>query len=163
MTRSERDPIVVSAAREDEVPALAALAAELVRQHHAVDPRRFLMVDDAERGYARWLHREMARPGAVVVAARSAERVVGYGYATLEGRDWAALLDAHGAIHDVMVDPAVRRQGVGRAIVGRLCADLGELGAPRIVLHTMVQNEAAIALFDSLGFRQTMIEMTRGG
>jgi hypothetical protein len=34
-------------------------------------------------------------------------------------------------------------------------------GAPRIVLHTAASNADAQALFARLGFRRTMVEMTR--
>ena len=34
-------------------------------------------------------------------------------------------------------------------------------GAPRVVLHTAALNEAAQRFFERLGFRRTMIEMTR--
>jgi RimJ/RimL family protein N-acetyltransferase len=36
-----------------------------------------------------------------------------------------------------------------------------DLGAPRVVLSTATQNEAAQRLFAAAGFRATMIEMTR--
>jgi hypothetical protein len=38
---------------------------------------------------------------------------------------------------------------------------LAERGAPRIVLKTSTKNEAAQRLFASLGWRPTMMEMTR--
>jgi RimJ/RimL family protein N-acetyltransferase len=38
---------------------------------------------------------------------------------------------------------------------------LGALGAPRIVLKTSTKNAAAQQLFASLGWRPTMLEMTR--
>jgi ribosomal protein S18 acetylase RimI-like enzyme len=34
-------------------------------------------------------------------------------------------------------------------------------GAPRVVLGTAEQNEPAQRLFERLGFRRTMVEMTR--
>lgn len=34
-------------------------------------------------------------------------------------------------------------------------------GAPRVLLGTAYQNDATQRLFESLGFRRTMIEMTR--
>jgi RimJ/RimL family protein N-acetyltransferase len=37
---------------------------------------------------------------------------------------------------------------------------LRERGAPRVILWTATQNEAAQALFQRLGFRKTMTEMT---
>ena len=38
---------------------------------------------------------------------------------------------------------------------------LTEKGAPRVVLMTAVQNEPAQRLFERMGFRTTMLEMTR--
>ena len=73
------------------------------------------------------------------------------------------LLESHGALHDVLVAKGARKTGVGEALVREMCARLEALGAPRVLLHTAVQNDAAQALFEKLGFRRTMIEMTRDG
>ena len=43
----------------------------------------------------------------------------------------------------------------------KLCARLAAMGAPRVVLHSATQNVAAQRLFARLGFRPTMVEMTR--
>jgi ribosomal protein S18 acetylase RimI-like enzyme len=114
-----------------------------------------------EEGYAWWLARELARAEAVIVVATIDQEVVGYAYGTREGRDWNALLDEHGAIHDVFVAGAARRSGAGRKLVHAIIDELTRRGAPRIVLSTMVSNEAAQKLFASCGFRPTMLEMTR--
>jgi ribosomal protein S18 acetylase RimI-like enzyme len=95
-----------------------------------------------------------------LVAERHGE-VVGYSYGTLEARDWNALLDDHGAIHDVFVAAEARRSGIGGALLDRMVSELTARGAERVVLITMVSNEAAQALFASRGFRATMLEMTR--
>jgi ribosomal protein S18 acetylase RimI-like enzyme len=50
---------------------------------------------------------------------------------------------------------------VGLALAEAVIARLRALGAPRVVLHTAVQNAAAQRLFERLGFRRTMVEMTR--
>jgi ribosomal protein S18 acetylase RimI-like enzyme len=42
-----------------------------------------------------------------------------------------------------------------------MCRRLERLGAPRVLLHTASQNREGQALFAKLGFRSTMIEMTR--
>ncbi len=148
-------------AQQADLERLGQLAGELVRFHHRTDPSRFLLVDEVESGYARWFAREIGRAGAVILVAEQDGAIVGYGYATIEGRDWNALLDDHGAIHDVMVDERARRSGVGRALMTALSTELEALGATRIVLSTMVQNEAAQRLFAACGFRPTMLEMTR--
>ena len=75
--------------------------------------------------------------------------------------DWAMLLDAHGAIHDVYVDATFRRAGVAKALMLSAIAALEAQGADQVVLSTSTSNPQAQALFRSLGFRDTMIEMTR--
>ena len=44
---------------------------------------------------------------------------------------------------------------------GDTAPELERRGAPRILLATAVENEPAQRLFASLGFRTTMVEMTR--
>jgi ribosomal protein S18 acetylase RimI-like enzyme len=156
-------PLVVRRARPEDLAAAATLAGRLVRMHHDVDAARFLLPDDVERGYAHWFGQELKRREAVVLVAARADRIVGYAYGTLEGRDWNLLLDRHGAIHDIYVDDSERRGGTGRRLLDAIVAELEGLGAPRIVLSTMVSNTAAQRLFASAGFRATMLEMTRGG
>ena len=46
-------------------------------------------------------------------------------------------------------------------MVTTVCAELKALGAPRVLLHTAWQNADAHAFFEKLGFRRTMLEMTR--
>jgi ribosomal protein S18 acetylase RimI-like enzyme len=69
-------------------------------------------------------------------------------------------LDEHGALHDIFVADSVRRQGVGKQLLLRTFEELRARGAPRVVLHTAIKNRAAQKLFASVGFRQTMLEMT---
>ncbi|HEY4118618.1 MAG TPA: GNAT family N-acetyltransferase [Byssovorax sp.] len=157
------DGLVIRPAVAGDAARLGELAGGLVRFHHATDPRRFLLMPDVERGYGKWLGREAQRDGALVLVAAQGDEIVGYGYATLEARDWDMLVDAHGALRDVFVDDAHRRAGVGARLLDALLAELDHRGAPRVLLSTMVDNEPAKALFASRGFRPTMVEMTRGG
>jgi ribosomal protein S18 acetylase RimI-like enzyme len=139
----------------------AALGAEIVRLHHATNPRRFFWLDEVEHGYARWLAGEIARPEAVVLVAELEGSIVGYAYGVIEDRDWSILVDRHGAFHDLCVAQSARRQGIGRALALVMIARLGQLGAPRILLRATVQNESARRLAAALGFVPTMLEMTR--
>lgn len=143
---------------------MAAMAAELVRHHHALDPKRFFLARGIERGYRDWFARELRAAEAILlvaVAEGEEAHIVGYAYGRLEGRDWNLLLDRHAALHDVYVDAASRRGGAGEALVRAFCDRAKELGAPRVVLHTAHTNAVAQSLFARLGFRPTMIEMTR--
>lgn len=154
------EPVVRSVVPAD-LPAVARLAGQLVRLHHAFDPQRFMMVERVEEGYARFFARELADPDVVLVCATIDDAIVGYVYARKEPRDWNQLLDACGAIHDVFVDETARRAGVARRMTMEAIARLEAKGVPRVVLHTATANASAQAFFASLGFRSTMIEMTR--
>lgn len=60
-----------------------------------------------------------------------------------------------------MVDDAVRGNGVGTQLVEAAARWLEEKGAPRIMLWSAQQNTGGQRLFERLGFRRTMVEMTR--
>jgi ribosomal protein S18 acetylase RimI-like enzyme len=157
---SRRGPIIRPAEVED-LPRVASLAGRLVREHHGWDERRFLLVEPIEPGYEGFFRREVRRAQASVLVAEVDGQVEGYAYGTLEPRDWNALLDRHGALHDIYVDARSRRRGVATALLRAMLGRLGELGAPRVVLHSAWQNADAHAFFESAGFRRTMLEMTR--
>jgi len=151
-------------ATEAEMPAIARLAAKLVRQHHEMDPERFMVFEPIEPGYRRYLSTEALNPDAVVLAAVRArpgggEEVVGYAYGRLEPRDWNALREACGALHDIFVDETARHQGVARALLEEMVRRLAGKGAQRVVLMTATGNASAHRLFERFGFRRTMIEM----
>ena len=88
-------------------------------------------------------------------------RIVGYVYAGLEPMSWKELRGPAGFIHDVMVEGGEQGAGVGSALIDAAIAWLRERGAPRVMLWTAERNDGAQRLFQRLGFRRTMIEMTR--
>lgn len=160
--------MLVRPARAEDLLAVSELAAELVRQHHRLDPQRFMLIEPIAEGYRRFFAGEIRRRGAVILVAEATGDdptveggILGYAYGTLEDRNWNDLLDACGKLNDLYVHPAVRRLGVGRVLVDEAIAALRGLGAPRVVLMTAWQNPDAHVFFERIGFRRTMVEMTR--
>lgn len=153
----------IRAATYADLPALGRLGARLVRSHHAFDARRFIQPgDDVEAGYARFLEAQLGGArGAVLVAAGESVEVAGYVYASVEPQSWKELREEAGFIHDVVVDPSFEGQGLGAALVEAAAAWLETQDVPRIILWTAENNRSAQQLFLRLGFRRTMIEMTR--
>jgi ribosomal protein S18 acetylase RimI-like enzyme len=159
--RVSDDTFTVRAMNAADLPAAAALAGKLVRMHHELDPLRFLRLDNPEAGYARYLAGELASDRVVLLVAERGGKVVGYAYGRIESRSYNDLLDTCGKLHDVYVEESARGHRIGEALVREVVVRLTAKGAPRIVLLTAVQNEAAQGLFKRLGFRTTMLEMTR--
>lgn len=160
---AEPQTITIRPAVAADEAALGRLGELLVAVHHGFDKARFIAPDAGTRqGYGAFLAGLIGQPDAVVLVAEAGPgRVAGYVYAAVEGNDWLSLRGPAGVIYDLVVDPEHRRAGVGRRLVESALDALGALAATQIVLHTATPNTAAQKLFASVGFRSTMIEMTR--
>jgi ribosomal protein S18 acetylase RimI-like enzyme len=134
-----------------------------MRQHHASDPRRFIMVDRPEEGYGRFLVSLLANPDFLVRVAERSNEVVGYVLAGLEPTSWKDLRGPCGFIHDIYVHESARRQGIAQRLLRAAIEWAHSKGRSQVVLYSKAGNEAAQSLFAKLGFRDTMVEMTLDG
>jgi ribosomal protein S18 acetylase RimI-like enzyme len=152
----------VRRATRADLPALGRLGAHLLRVHHDFDRRRFVIpTGNPEAGYARFLGTQLDADDAVVFVAERAGAAIGYVYAGIEPFSWKELRDTAGFVHDVVVDAAERRSGVARALMDAAIGWVREQGVASVMLWTAAPNDGAQHLFEELGFRRTMIEMTR--
>ena len=156
------DAIAIRKATKADLPELGKLGALLLRTHYQFDPQRFMAPGShPEEGYAWFLGTQLREEDVVVFVAERDASIVGYVYAGLEPQSWKELREACGFIHDVVVNESGRRSGVATALMEAAIGWLRDRGAPRVVLGTAQQNERAQRLFERLGFRRTMVEMTR--
>lgn len=65
---------------------------------------------------------------------------------------WQVVDELH--ITLVAVDPSWRRQGLGRQVLSALLTHGQALGSERATLEVAASNEAALALYQALGFRE---------
>jgi len=145
-----------------DAAVLGELGALLVRAHHDFDPQRFMRpLPGIEKGYGRFLTSQIGQEDAIVMVAEADGEVGGYVYATLEDRSWRELRDACGYIEDIVVRESARRSGVATMLMNAAIEWLRNRGAPRVLLLTATPNAGAQELFTRLGFRRTMIEMTK--
>jgi len=155
------DEITIRPARPADRDVLGRYGGALMRQHHAFDPQRFILSGNPEAGYGRFLVSQLDEPDTVVVVAERGGAVIGYAYASLEPMSWKDLRAACGYLHDVYVDESARGAGAGARLVRAAIEWLEAHGAPRVVLTSAAANHGAQRLFERLGFRRTMVEMTR--
>lgn len=140
--------------------SLGRYGAELMRQHHASDTSRFILTQHPEAGYGRFLVSQIDDPECLVLVAEDAGRVLGYVYASLEGTSWRDLRGPCGFVHDVYVDEGARHRRIGRDLVVAAMKWIRSHDMRQVVLWSKTRNVSAQRLFASLGFRETMIEMT---
>ena len=154
--------IIIRRARRADLGALGRLGADLLRVHHGFDRDRFMAPGrDPERGYAWFLGTQLTKGDVGVFVAELDAVIVGYVYAAVEPQSWRELRDESGFIHDVVVEETARGAGVATALLDAATVWLQGRGVPRIVLWTAHANAPAQRLFARLGFRPTMIEMSK--
>ena len=147
MTAADLDPV-------------SLLAEQLVLLHHSWDTTRFFTTPDIAKGYRWYFESQLGEEGVVLLTAEVDGVIAGYLFGTLEKRDWAKLLEAHGAVHDVFVAATARRHGVARGLMDAAKARFEALGAKQMVLYSASANTEGQALFKRLGYRPTMVELT---
>jgi ribosomal protein S18 acetylase RimI-like enzyme len=103
-------------------------------------------VDDPEQ---RWRDR-LARDDATTLVARRTGEDVGLVVVAPDHHE-----PTSAGLVSVWVAPAARRHGVGRRLVRAGIEVARATGAPRLLLDVGDHNEAAVALYHSLGFRPT--------
>ena len=154
--------ILIRRATESDLPVLGRLGAMLLQMHYDFDPQRFMApAASSPEGYAWFLGSQLNQNDAAVFVAQDGGSVIGYVYAGLEPQSWKELREPAGFIHDVVVDESNRKSGVATRLMETALEWLHSRGAPRVILWTAEQNHSAARLFSHLGFRRTMIEMTR--
>jgi GNAT superfamily N-acetyltransferase len=154
-------PPGIRPATRSDLRTLGRLGATLMRAHYAFDPNRFLAPgDDPEGGYGWFLGTQLETVDAVVLVAERDSAIIGYVYAGLEPLSWKELRGPAGFIHDIVVEESARRTGIAQQLIAAAIDWLRAHGAPRVILWTAAQNNAAQRLFTAAGFRPTMMEMT---
>jgi len=91
------------------------------------------------------IRRKLAVDGDLFLVAQRAGKVVGTAMAGYDGhRGW---------IYSVAVTPECRRGGIARQLLIEAERRLRDRGCPKINLQVLPDNDAAVALYRSLGFR----------
>ena len=165
IARSDDGPVthtIVRFATLKDTKAMGELGTVLVQTHHDLDEQRFLAATPTTpHAYASFLASQFDIPESILLVGERAGQIVGYAYAGLEDSDYMALRGPAGVLYDLVVDPAHRRQGIGRLLLETALQELAEHKPPRVVLFTAERNVPAQRLFAACGFRPTMIEMTQ--
>jgi ribosomal protein S18 acetylase RimI-like enzyme len=120
----------------DAVDADSASLARISAAAFGDDPRDFSLVLDDPTQRQLVLERRGTVIGAIRVSG-DAERTGIYGFA---------------------IEPSLQGHGIGRSVLARVCADLRAAGVRDVTIEVAVDNDHALGLYTSLGFRQQATE-----
>jgi RimJ/RimL family protein N-acetyltransferase len=142
------DSFTIRRARPRDAGPLVALAEEV-----ASEPEGWLISDGGWRtaGDERRYLRALRRYGDAAIFVAECEHGI-VGRLSL-GRD-PHPASRHVADLGLMVAATHRRKGIGRALLDQSVAWAREVGVRKLELHVFPHNEAAIALYETYGFRR---------
>lgn len=135
------------------------LVASQIAFHEQLDPPRFGASPEALERYRGWLQRVSEDDTSVYLVAEDDGAVFGFLLAVLQEEYRIYRVKRVGFIHELWVEDAQRRLGVGAALVTEAKARFKAMDATQVRLETSTYNERAQRLFAACGFRPATIEM----
>jgi ribosomal protein S18 acetylase RimI-like enzyme len=88
-----------------------------------------------------------------LLVARDKNRPIGFAYATIFRDYLVEVTESAGVINDLYMLPSFRRKGVGKKLV-RECLKRMKMNKVNVIRLTVLrENEAAIKLYEKLGFK----------
>jgi ribosomal protein S18 acetylase RimI-like enzyme len=143
----------VRPATEEDFPAMICLWRENMDFHARVEPRlQVLPPPESEQAWEVHVRRDvLGREGWCALVAEMDGRVVGMIMGALRDPYPVFQPQTYGEVMNVAVDPAARRNGVGRALFNALKAWFREKGAGYIQLNVAHNNPVSQAFWRALG------------
>ena len=126
----------------DDAPAIGAVFDAAVREGWAYLGELLEQPIHGPEGWARLVRRH-APPNVLLVATDRDGQVLGY----------AAAHPADGELHQLFVDPAYGRRGIGRKLLEAAHEELRAAGCQQAYLFTEERNARALAVYRSAGYR----------
>ena len=138
------------------VPMVEQLAAFLAERDRA----KYEPLPQLGDMYTSWLAARATDARSVfLVAEREPSRLVGFLIGTVEKEIPIYRLTEYGFVHDVWVEPDYRNEGLARQMVTLAAERFREIGVRQVRLDVLQGNTPARALFESCGFRPSILEM----
>lgn len=144
--------VSVRVATPDDLDTVVELRVALVREH-SDNPLYAQLRPDASTRARRHFAAQLRSPDEVVLLAEHQGRAVGILRCVQTAGVPLVFPSLHGYISSVYVVPAARRHGVLRALFVSALEWCHSRGLTEIRLHNTVENAAANAAWEALGFR----------
>jgi ribosomal protein S18 acetylase RimI-like enzyme len=152
---------LIREAGTSDLDALVELNLHVQRIHVQEEPEQF--VEPSRGAVAAWMSERLVEEGCRALVAESEGRCAGYVLFELIDRPLGTFTAAMRTlyIHQIGVDPGVRRRGIGRALVQAVEREAAELGVQQVALDTWSFNTAAQAFFTGCGYEIHNVRLRR--
>ena len=152
---------MIREAGTDDLEALVDLNLHVQRLHVDEEGERF--VEPPREAVAAWWSERLADEGWRSLVADIDGHCVAYVLFELIDRPAGTFTAAMRAlyIHQIGVDPAVRRRGIGRALLEAVEREATELGAQQVALDTWSFNATAQGFFTGCGYEVYNVRLRR--
>ena len=147
-------------ATQDDAQAVAGLWELMADQHRQYDVDAWRWSADARGKWQEGFVKRLEDRDTVDLVAESSDGLL-VGFVQAIARDSLEIFSTRrqGEVWDLVVRPEHRKKGVGRKLMVAAIAGLKDRGAEDIKLHVAIANEAAIKLYEQMGFRRIMYRM----
>lgn len=148
-------------AGRDDVPAVVELNGIIQGLHYGRRPDWFKPVDAAS--FVSIVGRWLDSPDAVVFVAEQDGEVIGYAAGIQSERSDHPLVHpaTYVELDQIVVALTHRGRGIGRALGERVISWAESQGVQRVEVATWAFDDAAVPLFEQLGFTPTVQRMSR--
>ena len=152
--------MLVRPATPDDVPGVVPMVERLAALLAERDRAKYEPLPQLGDMYRSWLAARATDARSVfLVAEREPSRLVGFLIGTVEREIPIYRLREYGFIHDVWVEPDYRNEGLARQMVTLAAERFRAIGVRQVRLDVLTGNAPAKALFQSCGFRASILEM----
>lgn len=147
-----------------DIPAILPLVRKVAGFMQAIDPLKYTVEGDVGERYRNWLQNQVQGGRSAILVADAAGRddppkIVGMLIGTVDREIPIYRLKEYGFINDLWVDEQYRHEGVARQLVTEAIERFARLGVEQIRLDVLMSNEPARKLFETCGFRASVMEM----
>lgn len=156
-------PVTIRPATDADVPAVLPMVQAVCDYHRALEPERYGFVPDVAARYASWLPERAADPASVFLVAEADGAAGLLGFVVGEVLDEIPVFTVkkYGFIHDLWIEPAERRRGIGTRLVTEAVARFAAIGVPQVRGDTAAANLGTRAMLARLGFVPTTVQVLK--
>jgi ribosomal protein S18 acetylase RimI-like enzyme len=163
---ADSTPVTIATIDASRLDAVHPLWLAMHRYHREIGSRPLVHDEDVAWARRRACYEQWLRAGeAIVLLAQRGGQPVGYAVVHLQdGPDDTFPLGARWAeIYSLAVAPEARGQGIGTHLLDEIDRRLAALGIRDVAIAAMVENAAALRLYQSRGFVPREVVLYRFG